>query len=180
MNSVNRNKQKARDESYSPSKICEASVVVVRDNTKRLGLLCVIKEHRVLSSHCKYHPVWQCKHGLSVSQLEKQRTTPHCYCVLVTGGKVNGRPGRQVEICWFSVVPVRRCKYGEKRFAYNLLNGGKLCSLSTIEIFNYEQKILAYGKKKKCLPVEHATCENECSVTALITIGIFNNTRRHD
>jgi hypothetical protein len=102
MNSVYRNKQKDRDESYSPSEICEASVVVVGDNAKWLRLLCVVEEHRALSSHCKYHPVWQCKHGLSVSQLEKQGTAPHCYCVLVIGRKVNSRPERQVDICWVS------------------------------------------------------------------------------
>jgi hypothetical protein len=71
------------DESYSPTEICEASVMDVGDNTKWLRLLCVIKQHRILSCHSKYHPVWKCKHRLPVPQLKKQGATSHCYCVLV-------------------------------------------------------------------------------------------------
>jgi hypothetical protein len=83
MDFVSKIKQMDKDEIYSPSEICEASVMVVGNNTKRLGLLRVVKKHRVLSSHCKYHPVRQRKHRLSVSQFKQQRTTPHCHCVLV-------------------------------------------------------------------------------------------------
>jgi hypothetical protein len=43
MNSVSKYNQIDENESYSPSEICEASVMDVGDNTKWLRLLCVIE-----------------------------------------------------------------------------------------------------------------------------------------